>query len=81
MTIMKDYQLRKLWNIPISVRNDFYSADQSFYHCADPVLKEAAANAAGPNATLANLPPVGVPAPAEELEQEMKDNNENTGSQ
>ena len=54
-------------------------------YIVDPVLKEAAANAAGPNATLANLPPgaqIGVAAA--EGEQDMKDNNEtvqNNGSQ
>lgn len=49
----------------------------SAFVCADPVLKEAAANAAGSSATV----PSSAPA---EGEQEMKDNGEllqNTGSQ
>ena len=51
------------------------------------MLKEAAANAAGPNATLSGtLQPTGAAAPvgSVEAEQELKENSEvvqNTGSQ
>lgn len=88
MIIMRDYLLKKLWNIPTSVSINLFPTIILLW-CGknvDPVLKEAAANAAGANATMPSLPSSGgaTPMGAGDGEQEMKENSEpvqNPGSQ